>query len=210
LAKQFEQNGQLHVALGQWLLEQGQDDLALSELLRAQATGIVDGRFTLALAAVQARSGAYVDAAGNAALVEKKSAIDLKVRAGAALLAGSSYMSEGQDKEAIEHLRHAIELAPDVEANYLALSRIYEVLDDHKSAVEVLSQGRSKISASPDFLIALGANLTSVDKFDEAIEILSAIVSKFPEKTTAYERLAGAYRITGEAAQASNIFAQAR
>ena len=77
------------MALGQWLLEQGQDDLALSELLRAQATGIVDGRFTLALAAVQARSGAYVDAAGNAALVEKKSAIDLKVRAGAALLAGS-------------------------------------------------------------------------------------------------------------------------
>jgi tetratricopeptide (TPR) repeat protein len=204
-ARRFAQDGTLHAALGEWLLDQRQEEMALSELLRAQAAGIQEARFVLALATLQAQSGAYLDAVRNAVLVEKQSSIDPRVCAAAALLAGLSYMSAGQDKEAIEHLRHAVELAPDIEANYLALARIFEVLGDYKSAVDVLTQGRLRTSASPDLLVALGSDLVSIDKFDQTIEILSTIISRYPEKTNAYRPLARAYQSTGKVGLGADI-----
>src|SRR5205823_12318637 len=94
---------------------------------------------------------------------------------------------------------------PDIEANYLALARIYEVVRDYKSAVDVLTQGRLRTSASPDLLVALGSDLVSIDKFDQAIEILSTIISKYPEKTNAYRPLARAYQSTGKVGLGADI-----
>ena len=196
-------SGGVHAALGEWLVTQHQEGLALAELLRAQALGVQGSRITLALATLQAKGGAYRDASHNATRVEQDSSLDGDVRAAAALLAGGGYMSAGADKEAIEHLKHAIELAPETEANYLALARVFEVLKSHKAAVEVLSQGRIKTSASPDLLVALGSDLVLVEQFSPAIEILNAVIAQAPDRTDAYMPLARAFRLTGQAALAT-------
>lgn len=191
-------DAKIHEMLGRFLLAWKQEELALSQFLRAHRSGLQDPKVALQLGSLQGRKGAYTDAIQTALRVEQQTALSPQIRSAAALLVGTSYMSAGQEKTAIEHLELAIQLMPELESNYLALSQVYEVLRDSKSALDVLKRGQKKILPSPDYLLNLGNNLLANEDYEGAIMVLAALIEKHPDQSKAYLPLARAYRLADQ------------
>jgi tetratricopeptide (TPR) repeat protein len=202
-AQRFPRDGKLHAELAQDLVNLKQYDLALAEALRFEQSGFKDPKVTINLAVLENQAGALGDAVRHAIGIEEEITLPEKVRAPAAAIAGLSYESLGQFPEAVRHLKMAIQLAPDQENAYLALSRIYEKEQNYSAAVETLEQARKQITDSPNLLLALGSNLISAEKYHEAREILAGLIAIHPDELDAYAKLAEAYRNTGEPNQAT-------
>ncbi|MSO24187.1 MAG: tetratricopeptide repeat protein [Acidobacteria bacterium] len=191
-------DAKIHELLGRFLLSWKQEELALSQFLRAHRSSLQDPKITLQLAGLQGRAGAYTDAIQTALPVEQQTALTPQIRSAAALLVGTSYMSAGQEKRAIEHLELAIQLMPNLENSYLALSQVYEVLRDSKTALDVLKRGQKKILPSPDYLLNLGNNLLANEDYEGAVTVLSDLIAKHPEQSKAYLPLARSCRLADQ------------
>jgi len=198
LSRRLPSDSRIYPELGQFFFTWKLEDLALSQFLRAHRSGLQDPKVTLQLAGLQGRGGAYSDAIQTALRIEQQTQLGSQVRSAAALLVGTSYMSAGQEKRAIEHLDLAIQLMPDQENNYLALSQVHEVLRDTKSALDVLKRGRSKFTPSPDYLLSLGNNLLANQEYEDAVIVLEDLLQKHPDQSKAYLPLAQAYRLSDQ------------
>jgi len=202
-ARRFPRDGKLHAELAQDFVNLKQYDLALAEALRFEHSGLSDPKVTMNLAVLENQAGAFGDAIRLATAIEKEIALPEKVRASAAAIAGLSYESLGQLTDAVQHLKTAIQLAPDQENPYLALARIYEKEQNYSAAVEALGQARQQITDSPNVLLALGSNLISAEQYRPAREILTELITTHPDQLDAYAKLAEAYRNSGEPGQAT-------
>ncbi|HLK22381.1 MAG TPA: tetratricopeptide repeat protein, partial [Bryobacteraceae bacterium] len=173
-------------------------DLALAEVLRAEQSGALDTESTLTLALIENNAGAFADACRHAQAIEQKSDLPPDARASGATVAGLAFENLNQYPEAIEHFRHAIELAPSREDPYLYLARVHQKKHELQAVVAALEQGRKQIPGSLKIEMTLGAGLVSVERYKEAIQLLTDVIGKSPDDVDAYPNLAEAYRNTGE------------
>lgn len=199
-AERFPQHAELHAGLAQFLAANQELDLALAESLRAQRAGSAEASSAVALAVLENTVGAYHDAIRTAGPVENQAGVAEEVRASAAGVAGLSYESIGERAQAIEHLKLAIQLAPQQANSYLALAFLFEKAQKFDAAIEVLEQGRARLPQSLELLLPLGGNLVSAEQYPAGIELLKELLGKVPNVPDAYMRLAEAYRNTGETA----------
>jgi tetratricopeptide (TPR) repeat protein len=207
-ARRFPLDGRLHADLAQDLLHVKQYDLALAEALRVEDNGALDGRANVNLAVLENQLGAFRDAARLASAVEEQSGLPEKVRASGAAIAGLSYESLGQAREAVQHLSLAIRLDPHQEQPYLALARIYAQRQDPGGALRVLNQRRTLAGESPDVLLALGDSLLALEHYQEGIQILTGLIQNSPNQLEAYPKLAAAYRNAGDPQRATETLRQ--
>ncbi|HEX9595302.1 MAG TPA: tetratricopeptide repeat protein, partial [Anaerolineales bacterium] len=198
LSRQFSVDSAARLDLGRFFLASNYEDLALSQYLRAYRGGLEDSEVALSLAGLQGRAGAYTDAIRTASRVQRQAIWPARVRSAAALLAGTSSMSAGKEQEAIEYLQQAIKLGPDMEANYLALSQVYEVLREPGKALEVLEIGAAQIVPSPNYLLSLARAFLANDEYEAAVSVLVGLVEHHPEQVDAYLPLARAYHLTNQ------------
>jgi tetratricopeptide (TPR) repeat protein len=202
-AHRFPADGRLHADLAEDLLHDRQYDLALAEALRTEQNGAADAKTSINLAVLENQLGAFSDAARLASALEEQAKLPEKVRASGAVVAGLSYESLGQTQEAIQHLNLAIRLDPNQEQPYLALARIYAQRQEYADAAKVLNHRRALAGDSPNVLLALGLNLLALEHYQEAIQILTALIRNFPNQLEAYPKLAAAYRNSGEPRRAT-------
>lgn len=204
-ARRFPRDGRLHAALAEFLVQNKLLDLALAESLRAQAANGENAGSVMELAVLENTVGAYEDAIRNATAVEHQSSLPDAMRASAAGVAGLSYESTGQREEAIAHLREAIRLNPAQENSYLALAFLFEKAQRYGDAVNVLEEGRRKLTGSTALLLPLGSNLVRTEQYQAGIEVLRDLLRQSPDEPDAYLRMADAYRKTGHPKQEAGI-----
>jgi tetratricopeptide (TPR) repeat protein len=197
-AERFPRAGKLHAEFVKDLLHQNRLDLALAEILRFEQTGVPDPESALTLAVIENNAGAFGDALRHAQAIEEQSELPAAQRASGATVAGLAYENLNQYPEAIEHFKRAIELAPEREDPYLYLARVYGKKHNFPAMVAVLEQARKHITGSVKIELALGNGLVSVERYAEAIQILTEVVRNSPEEVDAYPNLAEAYRNTGQ------------
>jgi tetratricopeptide (TPR) repeat protein len=197
-AERFPRAGKLHAEFVKDLLHQNRLDLALAEVLRFEQTGVQDPESALTLAVIENNAGAFGDACRHAQAIEQQSELPAAQRASGATVAGLAYENLSQYPEAIEHLKRAIELAPEREDPYLYLARVYGKKHNFPAMVAILEQARKNITGSVKIEVALGGGLVGVERYKEAIQILIEVVRKSPNELDAYPNLAEAYRNTGE------------
>jgi predicted Zn-dependent protease len=188
----------IRLQLGEFFLASDHKDLALSQFLRADRAGVENPELALQLAGLQGQAGAYTDAIQTASRVEEQTSLPGRIRSAAALLVGTSSMSIGQDQKAIERLEKAIQLEPDQEANYLALSQVYVVLKKPREAVDVLKRGINRIVPSTEYSLSLGRNLFANDEYEAAVSVLAKLLESHPEQVEAYIPLARACHLTNQ------------
>ncbi len=197
-AERFPGAGKLHSEFVKDLLHQNRLDLALAEILRFEQTGVQDPESALTLAVIENNAGAFGDACRHAQAIEEQSELPAAARASGATVAGLAYENLNQYTEAIEHLQRATELAPEREDPYLYLARVYGKKHNFPAMVAILEQARKQIHGSVKIELALGNGLVSVERYAEAIQILTEVLRKSPDELEAYPNLAEAYRNTGE------------
>jgi tetratricopeptide (TPR) repeat protein len=197
-AERFPRAGKLHAEFVKDLLHQNRLDLALSEVLRFEQTGVQDPESALTLAVIENNAGAFGDACRHAQAIEQQLELPAGERASGATVAGLAYENLNQYPEAIERFKRAIELAPEREDPYLYLARVYGKKHSFPAMVAILEQARKQITGSVKIELALGNGLVSVERYAEAIQILTEVVRNSPDELDAYPNLAEAYRNTGE------------
>ena len=197
-AERFPRAGKLHAEFVKDLMHQNRLDLALAEVLRSEQTGVQDHESALTLAVIENNVGAFGDACRHALAIEQQSELPAAARASGATVAGLAYENLSQYPEAIEHFKRAIELAPEREDPYLYLARVYGKKHNFPAMVEILEQARKQIKGSVKIELALGAGLVGVERYAEAVQILTEVVRNSPDEMDAYPNLAEAYRNTGE------------
>ena len=134
----------------------------------------------------------------HAQAIEQQSELPDAGRASGATVAGLAYENLNQYPEAIEHFKRATELAPEREDPYLYLARVYGKKHNFPAMVAILEQARKQITGSLKIELALGDGLVSVERYAEAIQILTEVVRNSPDEVEAYPNLAEAYRNTGQ------------
>jgi tetratricopeptide (TPR) repeat protein len=197
-ADRFPRAGKLHAEFVKDLLHQNRLDLALAEVLRFEQTGVQDPESALTLAVIENNAGAFGDACRHAEAIEQQSQLPAAARASGATVAGLAYENLNQYPEAIQHFKRATELAPEREDPYLYLARVYGKKHNFPAMVAILEQARIQIAGSVKIELALGNGLVSVERYAEAIQILTEVVRNSPDELEAYPNLAEAYRNTGE------------
>ena len=197
-AERFPRAGKLHAEFVKDLLHQNRLDLALAEVLRFERTGVQDPESALTLAVIENNAGAFGDAYRHAQAIEQQLELPAGERASGATVAGLAYENLNQYPEAIERFKRAIELAPEREDPYLYLARVYGKKHSFPAMVAILEQARKQITGSVKIELALGNGLVSVERYAEAIQILTEVVRNSPDELDAYPNLAEAYRNTGE------------
>jgi tetratricopeptide (TPR) repeat protein len=197
-AERFPRAGKLHAEFVKDLLHQNRLDLALAEVLRFEQTGVQDPESALTLAVIENNAGAFGDACRHALAIEQQAELPAAARASGATMAGLAYENLSQYPEAIEHFKRAIELAPEREDPYLYLGRVYGKKHNFPAMVELLEQARKVITGSEKIEVALGGGLVAVERYAEAIKLLTEVVRNSPDDLDAYPNLAEAYRNTGE------------
>ncbi len=193
-SQRFPVNVRLHSELAQDLVHEKQLDLALAESLRAVSAGAVDGRTGLNLAVLEDQAGAFADAARDASAIESQLQLTARMRAAAAAVAGMSFASLGQSKEAIEFFHIAIRLDPQQEPPYLSLARIFAAQHDIQAEEEILKQARDAVGGSPKILLALATAFISTQHYASAVQVLAGLIDSSPSEFEAYLKLAEAYR----------------
>jgi tetratricopeptide (TPR) repeat protein len=197
-AERFPRAGKLHAEFVKDLLHENRLDLALAEVLRFEQTGVQDSESALTLAVIENNAGAFGDACRHADAIERQLELPAGERASGATVAGLAYENLNQYTEAIEHFKHAIELAPEREDPYLYLARVYGKKHSFPAMVAILEQARKQITGSVKIEVAFGNGLVSVERYAEAIQILTESLRISPDELEAYPNLAEAYRNTGE------------
>lgn len=197
-AERFPRAGKLHAEFVKDLLHQNRLDLALAEILRFEQTGVPDPESALTLAVIENNAGAFGDASRHAQAIEQQLELPNAGRASGATVAGLAYENLNQYPEAIEHFKRATELAPEREDPYLYLARVYGKKHNFPAMVAILEQARKQITGSLKIELALGDGLVSVERYAEAIQILTEVVRNSPDEVEAYPNLAEAYRNTGQ------------
>jgi tetratricopeptide (TPR) repeat protein len=197
-AERFPRAGKLHAEFVKDLMHQNRLDLALAEVLRFEGSGVQDPESALTLAVIENNAGAFGDACWHAQAIEQQSELPAAARASGATVAGLAYENLSQYTEAIQHFKRAIELAPEREDPYLYLARVYGKKHNFPAMVAILEQARKQITGSVKIELALGAGLVSVERYGEAVQILTEVVRNSPDELDAYPNLAEAYRNTGE------------
>src|ERR1700689_315674 len=181
-AERFPRAGKLHAEFVKDLLHQNRLDLALAEVLRFEQTGVQDPESALTLAVIENNAGAFGDACRHAQAIEQQLELPAAQRASGATVAGLAYENLNQYTEAIEHFKRAIELAPEREEPYLYLARVYGKKHNLPALVAILEQARKQIAGSVKIELALGAGLVSVERYGEAIQILTEVLRSSPDE----------------------------
>jgi tetratricopeptide (TPR) repeat protein len=192
-AVRFPRAGKLHAEFVKDLMHQNRPDLALAEALRFEQSGVPDIESALTFAVIENNAGAFADAARHGEAIEQQSELSAEVRASGATVAGLAYENLKQFSQAVEHLKHAAELAPMREDPYLYLARVYGKQQNARAAVDILEQGRKQIAGSQTILLALGTNLAAVERYAQASQILLEVIRNSPDQLEAYPSLADAY-----------------
>ncbi len=204
-AERFPRAGKLHAEFVKDLMHQNRPDLALAEALRFEQTGVPDIESALTLAVIENNAGAFADAARHGEAIEVQSELPADVRASGATVAGLAYENLQQFPQALEHLKHAADLAPTREDPYLYLARVYGKQQNAQAAVDVLEQGRKQIAGSQTILLALGPNMVAVERYAHASQILLEVIRNSPGELAAYPSLADAYSKMGQPKLATEI-----
>jgi tetratricopeptide (TPR) repeat protein len=197
-AERFPRAGKLHAEFVKDLLHHNRLDLALAEILRFEQTGVQDPESALTLAVIENNAGAFGDACRHAEAIEQQKELPAAARASGATVAGLAYENLSQYTEAIQRFKSATELAPEREDPYLYLARVYGKKHNFPAMVAILEQARKQIPNSVKIEVALGNGLVLVERYSEAIQILTEVLRNSPDELDAYPNLAEAYRNTGE------------
>jgi tetratricopeptide (TPR) repeat protein len=197
-AERFPRAGKLHAEFVKDLVHQNRPELALAEALRFEQSGVPDIESALTVAVIENNAGAFGDAALRGEAIEQQSELPADVRASGATVAGLVYENLKQFPQAIEHLKHAADLAPTREDPYLFLARVYGKQQNPQAAVDVLEQGSKQIAGSQKILVALGANLLAVERYAQSSQILLEVIRNAPNQLEAYPSLADAYGKMGQ------------
>ncbi|MFN0168503.1 MAG: tetratricopeptide repeat protein [Bryobacteraceae bacterium] len=204
----FPRDAALHAQAAPLLFERNHHDLALAEYLRARQLGHQSSEDSLRLATLANIAGAFDDAVRESLAVEQAANASDRMRAAAAAIAGISYDGLGKQKEAVEQLRHAIRLAPDLENGYLTLAEVYEKARAYDEAASVLAQGWKALPGSSAIGTRLGQIWLAAGQPQRAAGALAQVVEKFPTGAEAWALLARARAATGEPAEAVRAWRQ--
>ncbi len=194
---------QLHGQLGGALLQKGQLDLALAQLLRATRGGLRDPSILLMLATLENNLGAYDDAIRDALSVNGAPA----QQATAVAVAGLAYKNQKKAEDAIRTLKRAIELGPG-EPAYLALAEIYQQSEQPAEAAKLLTQAADALPGSGAIAVSLGRSLIDAGDYQRAEAVLAAVTQKNPADVEARRWLAQAQSSAGKYKEATATLEQ--
>lgn len=110
----------------------------------------------------------------------------------------TNLMLKGEYKEAIEFLKKAIELNPELSEAYYNLGISYERLGKHKDAIEVLEKSIELSPDDPNAYYALGYAYYQKKKYQKAIDAFEHTVSLQPNNAFAFKKLGSSYLKVGK------------
>ena len=114
---------------------------------------------------------------------------------------GRCELATGQPKEALDHLRVAVQLGPGDPANAATLSRALIAADLHTEALELLESLDFDNLSSPwkaEFARMLARCLLAEDRAGEAVEVLETRLDEDPDNAALHRAIAIAYKATAD------------
>ncbi len=208
MSQAFPRDAALHAQVAPLLFERGHHDLALAEYLRARQVGPASHEESLRLASLANIAGGFDDAVRESLAVVQAPGAPARMRAAAAAIAGISYDGLGKRTEAVEQLRQAIRLAPDLENSYLTLAEVHEKAGAHEEAAAVLAEGWKALPGSAVIGSRLGESWLAAGRPQNAAAALAEVVAKLPSSAEAWAVLARARTATGEPTEAVRAWRQ--
>jgi tetratricopeptide (TPR) repeat protein len=122
---------------------------------------------------------------------------------------GAAGNSPGEELPAIVYLRLALHLAPDHPLALITLSDIYERLKRYDRAIEILERVPETSPLRGSAEIQIGLNLEQMNRGDEAIQHLEALLKSRPDDLEAIVSLGNVLRSRKRYAEAAEVYTRA-
>ncbi|MGE3246898.1 MAG: tetratricopeptide repeat protein [Beijerinckiaceae bacterium] len=122
---------------------------------------------------------------------------------------GTAGNQGGRELAPMVYLRLATYLAPDNDLAIVALADIYERLNQHARAIDVYESMPESSPLSDMAQLQIGSSLESLEKKDEALKHLTALVAKRPKDAEAVIALANLQRSRKSFAEAADLYTKA-
>lgn len=195
-------NAAIHAEAGEMLLQRGEHELALAELLLARKLGANDAGVTLRLATLENLAGAFEDSVRECLQIQQRPGAPDRLKASAAAVAGISLEGLGRFDEARKQLELAVRLAPNLENAHIALGGLLARRNEHAEAVKALAEAARILPNSPAVEMALGSALLGAGLGERAAVVLANVARRAPT-AEAYGMLAQAQMQAGQATEAT-------
>ncbi|CDX55834.1 Sulfotransferase [Mesorhizobium plurifarium] len=118
---------------------------------------------------------------------------------------GEAYVKVGEYTPAIEHMRYALELQPDLVAALCALGRAYVESNKPDLALPLYEKALKIDPNHPEIRVGLANALSSVGRMDEAAACLSEAIERRLDLPGAYYHLAETRKFTNEPPELHSI-----
>ncbi|TIW06732.1 MAG: tetratricopeptide repeat protein, partial [Mesorhizobium sp.] len=106
-------------------------------------------------------------------------------------------------------LQYALALRPDSDAALVQLAAVSEQLKDGEGAIAFYRRIPASSPLKPLSELQLGLNLADLDRYDEAIAHLKALVEAHPDDMRAYQALGGVYASKEDFRSAAGLYDKA-
>ena len=116
--------------------------------------------------------------------------------------------SKGEDVAAI-YLQLALYLRPEFGEAAISLADFYEIVDDHENAIKSYEMVPADNPLRPEAEILKALNLNDLDRRDEAIAELQALVEAEPRKESAIKALGNLLRYDAKFKEAAEVYTKA-
>lgn len=107
------------------------------------------------------------------------------------------------------YLQYALALRPDSDAALVQLAAVSEQLKDGEGAIALYRRIPASSPLKPLSELQLGLNLADLDRYDEAIAHLKALVEAHPDDMRAYQALGGVYASKEDFRSAAGLYDKA-
>ncbi|MER8438428.1 tetratricopeptide repeat protein [Mesorhizobium sp. M1312] len=107
------------------------------------------------------------------------------------------------------YLQYALALRPDSDAALVQLAAVSEQLKDGEGAIAFYRRIPASSPLKPLSELQLGLNLADLDRYDEAIAHLKALVEAHPDDMRAYQALGGVYASKEDFRSAAGLYDKA-
>ncbi|RWD39917.1 tetratricopeptide repeat protein [Mesorhizobium sp.] len=107
------------------------------------------------------------------------------------------------------YLQYALALRPDSDAALVQLAAVSEQLKDGEGAIAFYRRIPASSPLKPLSELQLGLNLADLDRYDEAIAHLKAVVEAHPDDMRAYQALGGVYASKEDFRSAAGLYDKA-